>query len=90
MPSWAAAGTGVLVGQLYSRTADGHHRVGLCGVRRIAVSLGAQALGAHNGYSSGTFRAVQLGARLAAPLWLALGDGRAGGAGHSGPGSGRS
>ncbi|HEX4064144.1 MAG TPA: antibiotic biosynthesis monooxygenase [Streptosporangiaceae bacterium] len=68
----AAAGTGVLVGRCIR--APRMDIIAWAGaVASIAVSLGAQALGAHNGYSSGTFRAVQVGAQLIAPLWLAWG-----------------
>jgi quinol monooxygenase YgiN len=68
----AAAGTGVLVGRCI-RAPRMDIIAWACAVASIAVSLGAQALGAHNGYSSGTFRAVQVGAQLIAPLWLAWG-----------------
>jgi quinol monooxygenase YgiN len=68
----AAAGTGVLVGRCI-RVPRLDVIAWACAVAAIAVSLGAQSLGAYNGYTSGTFRAVQIGAQLIAPLWLAWG-----------------
>jgi quinol monooxygenase YgiN len=68
----AAAGTGVLVGRCI-RAPRMDIIVWACAVSALAVSLGAQALGAHNGYSSATFRTVQIGAQLIAPLWIAWG-----------------
>jgi quinol monooxygenase YgiN len=68
----AAAGTGVLVGRCI-RVPRIDIIAWACAVAAIAVSLGAQALGAHNGYASGTFRVVQVSAQLVAPLWLAWG-----------------
>src|SRR6202035_3729439 len=44
-----------------------------CTLAALAVALGAQAYGMYRGYGSGTFRAVQFGAQLIAPLWLAWG-----------------
>lgn len=68
----AAAGTGVLVGRCI-RVPRIDVIAWACAVAAIAVSLGAQAVGGYNGFSSGTFRAVQVGAQLIAPLWLAWG-----------------
>jgi quinol monooxygenase YgiN len=68
----AAAGTGVLVGRCI-RVPRIDVIAWAGAVAAIAVSLGGQALGAYHGYSSGTFRAVQVGAQLIAPLWLAWG-----------------
>jgi quinol monooxygenase YgiN len=68
----AAAGTGVLVGRCI-RVPRIDIIAWACAVAAIAVSLGAQAVGAHNGYASATFRVVQLCAQLIAPLWLAWG-----------------
>ncbi len=39
----------------------------------LTVSLAAQTLGAHNGFGPGTFRAMELGAAVVAPLALCLG-----------------
>lgn len=68
----AAVGTGVLVGRCIRMP-----RLDVipwaCAVAAITVALGAQALGAYHGYTSPTFRVVQLGAQLVAPLWLAWG-----------------
>jgi quinol monooxygenase YgiN len=68
----AAAGTGVLVGRCI-RVPRIDVIAWACAVAAIAVSLCAQALGAYHGFTSGTFRAVQLSAQLIAPLWLAWG-----------------
>ena len=68
----AAAGTGVLVGRCI-RVPRIDVIAWACAVAAIAVSLGAQALGAYSGYTSGTFRTVQVSAQLIAPLWLAWG-----------------
>ncbi len=64
----------------------------------LTVAAAAQAVGFANGFGPVTFRAVQLGAQLIAPLWLAWGlleavcaDGsEVGGAGRSEVGGGRS
>ncbi|HEY2580117.1 MAG TPA: antibiotic biosynthesis monooxygenase [Streptosporangiaceae bacterium] len=68
----AAASTGVLVGRCI-RVPRMDIIAWSGAVAAIAVALGAQALGAHNGFTSSTFRAVQIGAQLIAPLWLAWG-----------------
>jgi quinol monooxygenase YgiN len=68
----AAAGTGMLVGRCI-RAPRMDIIVWACAVAAIAVSLSAQSLGAHSGYSSAPFRVVQVGAQLIAPLWLAWG-----------------
>ena len=44
-----------------------------CVLAALAVALVALALGADRGYGSATFRAVQFGSQLIAPLWLAWG-----------------
>lgn len=68
----AAAGTGVLVGRCI-RVPRIDIIAWACAVAAITVSLCAQALGAYHGYTSGTFRTVQVSAQLIAPLWLAWG-----------------
>ena len=68
----AAAGTGLLIGRCI-RVPRLDVIAWACAVAAIAVSLGAQSVGAYHGYTSGTFRAVQVGAQLIAPLWLAWG-----------------
>jgi quinol monooxygenase YgiN len=68
----AAAGTGVLVGRCI-RVPRMDIIVWACAVAAIAVSLGAQAVGAYDGFSSVTFRTVQVGTQLIAPLWLVWG-----------------
>jgi quinol monooxygenase YgiN len=68
----AAAGTGVLVGRCI-RVPRMDLVAWACAVAAIAVALGAAALGGHDGYSSATFRTVQVGAQLIAPLWLVWG-----------------
>lgn len=68
----AAAGTGMLVGRCIRLP-----RLDLiawaCVLAALAVALVALALGADRGYQSATFRVVQFGAQLIAPLWLAWG-----------------
>ncbi len=68
----AAAGTGVLVGRCM-RMPRMDIIAWACVLAALAVALGAQAVGADRGYGSATFRAVQFGAQLIAPLWLAWG-----------------
>jgi quinol monooxygenase YgiN len=43
------------------------------GLFGLAIALGSEALGAHSGYQPASFRAIQIGAQLVAPLWLAWG-----------------
>jgi len=68
----AAVGTGVLVGRCI-RMPRLDVIAWACAVAAITAALGAQALGAYHGYTSPTFRVVQLGAQLVAPLWLTWG-----------------
>jgi quinol monooxygenase YgiN len=69
---FAAVGTGVLVGRSI-RVPRLDLVAWACALLALAVALGAQAYGMYRGYGSGTFRAVQFGAQLIAPLWLAWG-----------------
>jgi quinol monooxygenase YgiN len=69
---FAAAGTGVLVGRCIR--APRMDIIAWAGtLAALAVALGAQALGARNGFGSPTFRVVQIGTQLVAPLWLTWG-----------------
>jgi quinol monooxygenase YgiN len=69
---FAAAGTGVLVARCIR--APRMYLVGWAGgLFGLAIALGSEALGAHSGYQPGSFRAIQIGAQLVAPLWLAWG-----------------
>jgi quinol monooxygenase YgiN len=69
---FAAAGTGVLVARCI-RTPRMYLVGWAGGLFGLAIALGSEALGAHSGYQSASFRAVQVGAFLVAPLWLAWG-----------------
>jgi quinol monooxygenase YgiN len=69
---FAAAGTGVLVARCI-RTPRMYLAGWAGGLFGLAIALGSEALGAHSGYQSASFRAVQVGALLVAPLWLAWG-----------------
>src|SRR5216683_3670758 len=68
----AAAATGLLVGRSINAP-----RIDViiwaCGTFGLTVALVAQIIGFSRGFSPIPFRAVQLGAQLAAPLWLAWG-----------------
>src|SRR5689334_18132962 len=68
----AAAGTGVLVGRCI-RVPRLDLIAWSCVLAALAVALVALALGADRGYGSATFRVVQFGSQLIAPLWLAWG-----------------
>jgi quinol monooxygenase YgiN len=67
----AATGTGMLVMRLRRppRLVVAFCALALLG---LAASLGAQALGYHNGFGPLTFRAMELGAQVVAPLALGL------------------
>src|SRR2546430_1399393 len=43
-----------------------------CAAAGLTVALAAQALGYHRGFNAAAFRAIEVGARLAAPLALGL------------------
>jgi quinol monooxygenase YgiN len=68
----AATGTGMLAFRLSRppRLAVAFWMLALLG---LAVALGAQALGYHNGFTARSFRAMELGAPVLAPLALCLG-----------------
>jgi quinol monooxygenase YgiN len=69
---FAAAGTGVLVARCI-RTPRMYLVGWAGGLFGLAIALGSEALGAHSGYQPASFRAIQIGAQLVAPLWLAWG-----------------
>jgi quinol monooxygenase YgiN len=68
----AAVSTGVLVGRCV-RAPRADLVAWSCAAAALAVALGAQAAGSQSGYGSATFRIVQIGAQLVAPLCLAWG-----------------
>jgi quinol monooxygenase YgiN len=68
----AAAGTGMLVGRCI-RVPRLDLIAWSCVLAALAVALVALAIGADRGYDSATFRVVQFGSQLIAPLWLAWG-----------------
>jgi len=68
----AAAGTGVLVSRCI-RVPRLDLIAWACVLAALAVTLVALALGAHSGFGSATFRVMQFGSQLIAPLWLAWG-----------------
>src|SRR5215831_20949511 len=45
----------------------------VCAAAGLTVALAAQALGYHRGFNPAAFRAIELGARLAAPMALVWG-----------------
>ena len=45
----------------------------MCAAAGLTIALGAQALGYHQGFNPATFRAIQVGARLVAPVALIWG-----------------
>jgi quinol monooxygenase YgiN len=68
----AAIGTWVLAGRCF-RTSRIDLIAWAGAMAGLAIALGGQALGSQSGYGSATFRTVQIGAQLIAPLWLAWG-----------------
>jgi quinol monooxygenase YgiN len=68
----AAVGTGVLAGRCI-RAPRTDIIAWTFALAALTVALAAQGYGASHGYGSATFRAVQFGAQLIAPLWLAWG-----------------
>ena len=68
----AAAGTGMLVGRCI-RVPRLDLIAWSCVLAGLAVALVALALGTDRGFGSATFRVVQFGSQLIAPLWLAWG-----------------
>ncbi len=68
----AAVITGILVRRL-ARLPRLHMVAWVVAAGGITIALAAQALGFHHGFNAAAFRAVQLGARLIAPMALAWG-----------------
>src|SRR5215469_8904283 len=68
----AAAGTGMLVGRCI-RVPRLDLIAWSCVLAALAVALVGLAIGTDRGYGSATFRVVQFGSQLIAPLWLAWG-----------------
>ena len=68
----AAAATGMLAGRLVRRPRI-YFIIWTAATLAIMVALVAQSIGFASGFSQGSFRAVQLGAQLLAPLWIGWG-----------------
>ncbi len=68
----AAVITGILVRRLV-RLPRLHMVAWVLAAAGMTIALAAQALGFHHGFNSSTFRTVQIGARLVAPMALAWG-----------------
>jgi quinol monooxygenase YgiN len=68
----AAVITGILVRRLV-RLPRLHMVAWLLAAAGMTIALAAQALGFHHGFTSSTFRAVQIGTRLVTPVALAWG-----------------
>src|SRR5487761_86103 len=68
----AAVATGILAGRCV-REPRACFIAWTVGTFGLTVALAAQAMGFGGGFGAATFRAVQLGAQLLAPLWLAWG-----------------
>jgi quinol monooxygenase YgiN len=68
----AAVATGILAGRCV-RAPHVCYLAWTVGTLGLLVALAAQAIGLANGFGPSTFRAIQLGAQLVAPLWLAWG-----------------
>jgi quinol monooxygenase YgiN len=73
----AAVATGVLAGRCVRQQRMTQPRIALivwtAATLALTVALAAESMGFERGFSPATFRAVQLGALLLAPLWLAWG-----------------
>jgi quinol monooxygenase YgiN len=68
----AAVVTGILVWRL-ARLPRLDQAAWACAATGLTVALAAQALGYHQGFNPAVFRAIQVGARLAAPMALVWG-----------------
>jgi quinol monooxygenase YgiN len=68
----AAVITAILVGR-FARLPRPDQAAWACAAAGLTVALGAQALGYHQGFNAAAFRAVEVGARLAAPMALVWG-----------------
>ena len=68
----AAVITAILVGRL-ARLPRLDQAAWACAAAGLTVALAAQALGYHQGFNAASFRAIEVGARLAAPMALVWG-----------------
>ena len=68
----AAVVTAILVGR-FARLPRLDQAAWACAAAGLTVALAAQALGYHRGFNAAAFRAIEVGARLAAPMALVWG-----------------
>jgi len=68
----AAVITGILVGR-FANLPRMDQAAWMCAAAGLTIALGAQALGYHQGFDAAAFRAIQVGARLVAPVALVWG-----------------
>jgi quinol monooxygenase YgiN len=68
----AAVITAILVGR-FARLPRPDQAAWACAAAGLTVALAAQALGYHQGFNAAAFRAIEVGARLAAPMALVWG-----------------
>ena len=68
----AAVITGILVGR-FANLPRLDQAAWMCAAIGLTIALGAQALGYHQGFNAAAFRAIQVGARLVAPVALVWG-----------------
>ena len=68
----AAVITGILVGR-FANLPRLDQAAWMCAAAGLTIALGAQALGYHQGFNPAAFRAIQVGARLVAPVALVWG-----------------
>jgi quinol monooxygenase YgiN len=68
----AAVITGILVGR-FANLPRLDQAAWMCAAIGLTIALGAQALGYHQGFNAAAFRAIQVGARLIAPVALVWG-----------------
>jgi quinol monooxygenase YgiN len=68
----AAVITAILVGR-FARLPRPDQAAWACAAAGLTVALAAQALGYHRGFNAAAFRAIEVGARLAAPMALVWG-----------------
>jgi quinol monooxygenase YgiN len=68
----AAVITGILVGR-FANLPRLDQAAWMCAATGLTIALAAQALGYHQGFNAAAFRAIQVGARLAAPVALVWG-----------------
>ena len=68
----AAVITGILVGR-FANLPRLDQAAWMCAATGLTIALAAQALGYHQGFNAAAFRAIQVGARLVAPVALVWG-----------------